>query len=203
VNGVTNLTITLTNPNPAGAFSTLTGIAFTDNFAAQGLVITTGSVTGTPACGGVITANAGTSVISATGITLAAGATCQITVEVRATVVGTQVNQTGAVSSTENTAGGTASATLQVTALPLTPTVTPTATATATPVLVFVPPVIPQVFQHIPQGIFTNPRPNTPTPVVRAAVAPIVVDPAGPVVLRPPSTGDAGLPRALTAPFAW
>ena len=122
VNGVTNLTITLTNPNPAGAFSTLTGIAFTDNFAAQGLVITTGAVTGTPACGGVITANAGTSVISATGITLAAGATCQITVEVRATIVGTQVNQTGAVSSTENTAGGTASATIQVTALPLTPT---------------------------------------------------------------------------------
>ena len=327
LNGLTNLTITLTNPNAAGAFSTLTNVSFTDDFTGQGLVITTGGVTGSPACGGVITANAGSSVISATGITLLAGASCQITVEVRATQPGTQVNTTGAVSAAESGAGGTGIATLQVAntvpsiakvfnptsvvvgntstmtltltnpnIVPMTnvafsdnfaplglvitgttagtppcsgtvtaaigtslvslasgtlaassscqivvtvrantagtqtnvtstltstefapapaataqlvvtavatptPTVTPTVTPTLVPVVI---PVVPQVFQHVPQGIFTNPRPSTPTPV-RQAVAPIVVvDPAAPVVLRPPSTGDAGIMKALKLPSAW
>jgi hypothetical protein len=68
---------------------------------------------------------------------------------------------------------------------------TPTPTPTLVPVVV-APPVIPQVFQHVPQGIFNGSRNNTPTPVRPVAAAPAAPVTAMPV-LRPPSTGDAGL----------
>jgi len=67
---------------------------------------------------------------------------------------------------------------------------------TSTPILVPVKPVIPQVFQNVPQGIFNGTRNNTPTPVrpAAAAVAPASSAPIGAMPqLRPPSTGDAGL----------
>jgi hypothetical protein len=77
------------------------------------------------------------------------------------------------------------------------PTVSVAAPApTATPVVLAAPVVIPQVFQNPGVGgIFNGPR-NAPTPRPQA-VAPLIVDPnalaPGGVVLRPPSTGDAGL----------
>jgi hypothetical protein len=83
-----------------------------------------------------------------------------------------------------------ANTTLCPTPIPNTP-VPPTVTPTLVPPAVL--PVIPQVFQHVPQGIFNGSRNNTPTPVRPAAA---VVAPSGPAtmpVLRPPSTGDAGL----------
>jgi hypothetical protein len=192
------MTITLNNPNIIG----MTGVAFTDNFAALGLVITSAAPSGTPLCAGTITANPGTSLVSLTGGTLAANSNCQIVVTVRANTLGNQLNTTSTLTSNEFGPAPVASAPLLVTASPTpVPTLTPVI-PTVTPVPPVVIPVIPQVFQHVPQGIFTNPHPNTPTPV-RQAAAPIVLDPAGPVVLRPPSTGDAGLMKAIKLPSAW
>jgi hypothetical protein len=192
------MTLTLTNPNVVD----MTGVAFTDNFAALGLVITSAAPTGTPLCTGTVTATTGTSVVSLTGGTLAANSSCQIVVTVRANTVGTQTNVTSTLTSNEFAPAPAATAPLIVTALVVAPTATTTPTVTPTLVPIVVP-VIPQVFQHVPQGIFTNPRPSTPTPV-RQAVAPIVVvDPAAPVVLRPPSTGDAGLLEAIRLPSIW
>jgi hypothetical protein len=84
------------------------------------------------------------------------------------------------------------------------PTAMPTAIATAMPTVVapVVPQVIPQVFQNpyaipaIMGGIGDGTRNNTPIPARPVAVAPDQVAPLQPV-LRPPSTGDAGLERRL------
>jgi hypothetical protein len=75
---------------------------------------------------------------------------------------------------------------------------TPVPTSTPTPVPPIVVPVIPQVFQHPVGGIFNGTRNNTPTPVRPAASLPITAPRTGQgtdgfPVLRPPSTGDAGL----------
>jgi len=78
---------------------------------------------------------------------------------------------------------------------------TPSVNATATPIptvvpVIVAPPVIPQVFQNPALGgIFNGTRNNTPTPVRAAAVAPNAggPPPAAMPVLRPPSTGNAGL----------
>jgi len=78
---------------------------------------------------------------------------------------------------------------------PAAPTPVPGApTATPTQVLAPVPLVIPQVFQNPgAQGIFNGPR-NSATPRPAVAVAPAVASaPSAMPVLRPPSTGDAGL----------
>jgi hypothetical protein len=87
-----------------------------------------------------------------------------------------------------------ANAALCPTPIPNTP-VPPT--PTATPVIPIVVPVIPQVFQQPVGGIFNGPRGNTPTPVrpreVGTAGSTGIGFDQGPVVLRPPSTGDAGL----------
>ena len=61
----------------------------------------------------------------------------------------------------------------------------------------FIPPVIPQIFQNpAAQGIFAPGNRNTPvrsTPVPGAVMSVNTLQP--PPVLRPPSTGDAGLIR--------
>jgi hypothetical protein len=72
-----------------------------------------------------------------------------------------------------------------------------TPTPTVTPVVPIVVPVIPQVFQQPVGGIFNGPRGNTPTPVRPREVGTagstgVGLDP-GAIVLRPPSTGDAGI----------
>jgi hypothetical protein len=80
------------------------------------------------------------------------------------------------------------------TLVPNTPTPVP---PTVTPVVV-VPVIIPQVVQNPAiGGIFNGPRSNTPTPVRPREVGTagstgVGLDP-GAIVLRPPSTGDAGL----------
>jgi hypothetical protein len=178
------MTFNLTNANA----TPLTGVAFTDNMAANAITIT-GAATNT--CGGTLTAAIGSSLVSLTNGTIPITG-CSISVPVTSATTGTKVNTTSQLTSNEAPPANPATATLLVNAVPVTATIPPTATPTATQAPPFVQPVIPQVFQHVPQGIFAGPRNNTPTPVVRAIVAP-QIDPGAIPVLRPPSTGDAGL----------
>jgi large repetitive protein len=105
----TTMTFTITNPNPA---TVLTGVAVTDPLPA-------GLVVGTPnnlsnSCGGTATAVEGSSSVSLTGGTLAAGASCTVSVNVVSRTAGTITNVTGPVTSTNGGTGGTASAVLNV-----------------------------------------------------------------------------------------
>ena len=113
-------TLTITLTNPAGNPASLTGINFTDNFPANVIVHTTPTTSNT--CGGTYTDAGGGAIGSAdtgirlTGVTLAAGASCAVTVLVRSNSTGTYNNTTGAVAATGPVAltGSTASATLAV-----------------------------------------------------------------------------------------
>jgi hypothetical protein len=105
-NGVSTLSFTLSNPN---ASTTLTGVAFTDNFPANLVVATANGNT----CGGTLSATAGSGSVSLTGGTIAPGSLCTIAVNVTTPFTGTYINTTGPVSSDQAT-GGTASATLSV-----------------------------------------------------------------------------------------
>lgn len=110
VGASTSLTFTIGNPNGSSALS---GVAFTDPLPAGLVVATPNALTG--ACGGgTITATAGSSSVSLAGATLAAGTSCNFTVNVTANTAGSKSNTTGAVTSTEGGTGGTASATLNV-----------------------------------------------------------------------------------------
>jgi hypothetical protein len=113
VDGSTALTITLTNPNPVG---TLSGLAFTDTLPA-GLVVANPNGLAN-ACGGTVTATAGTGSVTLADGSLPANASCAITVDVTATTGGSKINTTGAVSSIEGGTGGTATASLLVIAPP-------------------------------------------------------------------------------------
>ena len=139
VGGTTSLTYTITNPNAATAPvvrpalpgpGALTNIGFTDTLPA-GLVIATPNNIG-GGCGGSITATAGTNLVSITGLTLAAGASCGFGIDVIGTTAGTKNNATTAITSTEAGVGNSASASIVV-AAPATPTPAPTAAPTATP----------------------------------------------------------------------
>jgi Big-like domain-containing protein/autotransporter-like protein/IPT/TIG domain-containing protein len=105
-NGPSTLSFTLSNPN---ASTTLTGVAFTDNFPANLIVTATNGNT----CGGILSATTGSSSVSLAGGTIAPGSFCTITVNVSTPFTGTYTNTTGAVSSDQAT-GGTAMATLSV-----------------------------------------------------------------------------------------
>jgi hypothetical protein len=88
---------------------------------------------------------------------------------------------------------------------PTAPIAPPVPTApTAVPTVAPLAPVqigIPQVFQHVPQGIFNGTRNNTPVParpveVGTAGSTGVGLPPTGAAaipLLRPPSTGDAGI----------
>ena len=138
VGGTTSLTYTITNPNAALpavmpallVSSTLTNIGFTDTLPAGLLIATPNNIGG--GCGGAITATAGTNLVSITGLTLAAGATCGFGVNVIGTTAGTKNNTTAAITATEAGPGNSASASIVV-AAPATPTPAPTAAPTATP----------------------------------------------------------------------
>jgi len=115
--GVSTLTFTITNPNQNNAVS---GVAFADTFPTSPGAMT---VAGTPAastsgCGApVFNPAAGAGSISFTGGTIAGGATCIVTVNVTAPVVGTYNNTSGNVSHIINAVpvnGNTASGSLSV-----------------------------------------------------------------------------------------
>jgi hypothetical protein len=151
VGGTTSLTYTITNPNadatidvrPAGFFTgTLTNIGFTDTLPA-GLLIATPNNIGGSGGGGVITATAGTNLVSIAGLTLAGGATCGFGIDVIGVAPGVQANTTSAITSTESDPGLAATASITVTALstpaPI-PTPTPAPTPTPTPRPTVTPP---------------------------------------------------------------
>jgi hypothetical protein len=98
----TSLTFTLSNPNTSLG---LTGVAFSDTLPA-GLQVATPSGLATT-CSGTVTAAAGSGSISLIGATLAANASCTISLNVQGIAAGVQNNTTGPISSTESGAGAT------------------------------------------------------------------------------------------------
>jgi uncharacterized repeat protein (TIGR01451 family) len=108
--GTTTLTFVLNNPNAGTA---LTGVGFTDPLPA-GLVVSTPNGLAGTCGGGTITATAGANIISLTGASLAANASCTFTVNVTGTGNGQLNNTTTAVTSANGGNGGTASATIFV-----------------------------------------------------------------------------------------
>ncbi|MCH9652209.1 MAG: hypothetical protein K0U98_28530 [Deltaproteobacteria bacterium] len=94
-----------------------TALDFTDNLPAN-VVVATPPTASTTCTGGTITATAGSGVISYSGGTLAAGATCQVRVNVIATMTGVFVNTTGDLTSSSGNSG-TATDTLTVNPQPL------------------------------------------------------------------------------------
>ncbi len=95
--GVSTLTITITNPNPGTALLNVASNDILPSAPAQMTVASPLTVTNT--CGGTLTATAGGSTISLSGVTLAAGASCQVTVKITAPVSGTYPNTVSATSS--------------------------------------------------------------------------------------------------------
>jgi len=130
------LTFTLTNPNS----SALTGVSFTDNLPA-GLVVNTPNGLGGTCTGGTYAAAAGGTSIIVSGQSLAASASCTVTVSVSGTVPGTYRNVTTNIASTETGANATS-----------------TGVGTADLTIPAVPPVIAKVFG--PASIITS---NTTT----------------------------------------
>lgn len=110
LNGTTSLTFGLSNPNTA---ISLSGIGFTDAFP-SGLSVASPNGLAGNCGGGTITAAAGTSSVSLSGASLAAGASCTFSANVVGTTAGAQNNVTSAVTSTEAGSGGTASAQITV-----------------------------------------------------------------------------------------
>jgi uncharacterized repeat protein (TIGR01451 family) len=114
LNGSTSLSFTINNPNTT---VTLTGVGFSDTLPAGLVISTPNGLTGS--CGGgTITATQGTSVISLSGASIAASASCTFSVNVTGIAAGLQSNTTGNVTSTEGGTGGTASASINVVAPP-------------------------------------------------------------------------------------
>jgi uncharacterized repeat protein (TIGR01451 family)/fimbrial isopeptide formation D2 family protein len=114
--GTSVLTLTITNPAGSGVAS-MAGVAFVDPFPAGLSVANPPSLTNT--CGGSITSGGvqGDTIVVLSGGSLGGpGTSCQIQVRVTAPSVGSLVNTTGQVSSSNAGTGNTASATLTVTA---------------------------------------------------------------------------------------
>ena len=113
LNGTTSLTFTIQNPNTS---ITLNGIAFTDNLPAGLVVATPNALNNT--CGGTATAVAGSGSISLSGGTLAASASCTVSVNVQGTTAGVK-NNSVQVTSTEGGTGNTSNASITVVAPPV------------------------------------------------------------------------------------
>jgi len=121
----TSLTFTVTNPN-SNAASVLNGIAFTDTLPTGGgggtiVVATPNGLTNT--CSTTPTATAGSGIVSLTGASLAAGASCTISLNVQGTAVGA-ANNSVTVSDTLAGTGNTSTALLTVVKADTTTTVT-------------------------------------------------------------------------------
>lgn len=105
-----------------------TGVAFTDNLPAGLRIATPADAINT--CGGSLTAADGGSVISLSGGTVGAGATCTVDVDVEVTSSGDQLNDAGNLTSSVGTSPAPATATLGVAAgLAEIPTLSPAALA--------------------------------------------------------------------------
>jgi uncharacterized repeat protein (TIGR01451 family) len=107
LNATTSLTFTITNP--AANVDPVTGVAFTDTLP-TGLTVANATAT---VCGGTLTTTAPTG-IAFSGATIATNSQCQFSVTVTGEAVGSYVNTTGSVSSTNGGTGNTASANLAV-----------------------------------------------------------------------------------------
>ncbi|MCD9149782.1 DUF7933 domain-containing protein [Pseudophaeobacter flagellatus] len=108
----TSLTFTIDN---SSALIEASGLDFTDNLPA-GLALASPTNASTTCAGGTLTATAGASTISYTGGTVAAGASCDLSVDVLSSASGSLVNTTGDLTSSLGNSG-TASATLKVPSL--------------------------------------------------------------------------------------
>ena len=109
-------TLTFVIDNSASAVPA-TNLDFTDNLPA-GLEVANPPSAATTCVGGTLTAAAGSGVISYTGGTVAAGASCTISVDLTATAAGMLVNTTGDLTSSSGNSG-TATDTLTVNAIPI------------------------------------------------------------------------------------
>jgi mucin-19 len=114
LNGVSTLTVTITNPAANGVQEN--GVAFTDTFPANLVVATPNGLTNS--CGGTATATSGSGSVSLTGGTIAVNSSCTVTANVTSSAGGAYLNSAGPVSSTNGGTGGSASATLTVAAPP-------------------------------------------------------------------------------------
>lgn len=117
VSGTTSLTFTITNPDA----STLSDIGFNDSLPAGLVVSTPNGLTGScltksaaVVSEGSVTAEAGSTSISMSALSLAGGGSCTLTVNTTATNSGAKHNRTGNVIAAEGVLGETASATLTV-----------------------------------------------------------------------------------------
>ena len=109
VNGLSTLTLTIDN---SGSSQDATGLDVTDTFPAGMEVAATPNAT-TTCTGGTLTAPAGSGSIGYSGGSVAAGASCTITVDVTGTAEGTLTNTTGELTSSLGSSG-TATADLDV-----------------------------------------------------------------------------------------
>lgn len=107
IGGISTLTFTIDNTGSALA---ATGLDFTDNLPA-GVTVADPADASTTCTGGTLTAVSGSGVISYTGGTATAGASCAISVEVTASTTGAFVNTSGDLTSSSGVSG-TASDTL-------------------------------------------------------------------------------------------
>jgi uncharacterized repeat protein (TIGR01451 family) len=105
-----SVSFSITNPN---AIVTLTGISFTDTLP-TGLKVATPNALNGSCGGGTITATAGSSSITLTGATLAAGATCTFSLNVVSAFTGVYTNTTSTVTSNEADPGAAATAVIAV-----------------------------------------------------------------------------------------
>ena len=104
-NSTTTMTVTITNPNSF----TVSGISFSDTYPAGLVPDVVGAYTCTP--GSAIFTGSGWSF---SGVSLAAGASCVVPMQMHATITGSIVNTTSQVTATQVPPGGPATATLNV-----------------------------------------------------------------------------------------
>lgn len=112
LNGTTSLSFAISNPNTN---STLNGVAFTDTLPTGLVIATPNGLSST--CGGTATAVAGSGAASLSGASLAPGASCTVSANVKGTTAGTKSNSVQ-VSSTNGGTGNTSTASLVVIAPP-------------------------------------------------------------------------------------
>lgn len=112
VNGATNISITLTNPN----VTAITGVALTDTYP-SGMTNTAGSPT-TNTCGGTVTMANGGSFFTLSDGTISSSGSCSIVIPVTSTTPGNNVNSTGNITTTNAGIGTAGVGTLTVTIPP-------------------------------------------------------------------------------------